>query len=218
LARRKQSRRVAAWIYSVINPVAELLEREVALLEAANLTWRAGTSRCQFIRPIREYVEATQWPNYQDFCVENVELSQGFTRHDENVERIEALAAGAFRALLDSRLFTQLLDQHTQTLYADAALEGQGQSKSEIYRVAAENVVNNVKELPPHYVYAKLWNAISPKLFPWKHGEMDLLLAQEGALAQFSLQLVERLRELRLKLVREHDVPAASVAGLPLER
>jgi hypothetical protein len=70
-APRRQSRRVAAWIYMVINPIIEALQREVSLLEAENLTWRSSSGRCEFIKIIQEYVDSRQWPNLYDYQAEH---------------------------------------------------------------------------------------------------------------------------------------------------
>jgi len=70
MAQRKQSRRVAAWIYVVINPIIDSLQRELSFLNSGNLTWRSRTNQCELIKTIQEYVDPGQWPNYQVFLAE----------------------------------------------------------------------------------------------------------------------------------------------------
>src|SRR5713226_2826837 len=97
---KKQSRRVAAWIYVVINPVVDSLGRELELLNSGNLTWRSYSGRCEVIRTIQEYVDPLQWPNYYDFLSEHAGLKDGFTIHDSRLERLSAVAKETFDWLL----------------------------------------------------------------------------------------------------------------------
>jgi len=97
---KRYSQRVAAWIYTVINPVWEGLQREIELLERGNATWRYYSKRCEFIRPIQEYIESTQWPNYSDFLVEYPEFKDSFGSHDATLEAVNNSADALFGWLL----------------------------------------------------------------------------------------------------------------------
>jgi hypothetical protein len=91
---KKQYRRVAAWIYTVINPVIDSLQREGMLLDLGNLTWRPSSGRCEFIKPIQEYVDVRQWPNYYDYRADHTVFVSAFAGHDT---ALESLNAGAKR-------------------------------------------------------------------------------------------------------------------------
>src|SRR5437016_3870306 len=91
-APKKQYRRVAAWIYTVINPVIESLQRELKLLDSENLTWRWSSGRCEFIRLIQEYVDVKQWPNYSDYQAEYTIFLKNFEEHDADLRSVNVEA------------------------------------------------------------------------------------------------------------------------------
>src|SRR6267378_2400573 len=109
---KKQFRRVAAWIYAVINPIIDSLQRELSFLDSGNLTWRSRTNKCEFIRAIQEYVESTQWPNYQDFLAEHKAsaLIPGFKQHDSNLEKLNTAAREVFLWIINSKQFSDTFD------------------------------------------------------------------------------------------------------------
>ncbi|MGH9432455.1 MAG: hypothetical protein ACRD3T_13020, partial [Terriglobia bacterium] len=57
------SKRVEAWIYTVVNPLIESLRREAFLFEKGNLSWRWYSRRCEYIRPVVEYIDYEHRPN-----------------------------------------------------------------------------------------------------------------------------------------------------------
>jgi len=87
-----------------MNPVIESLQRESNLLGEGNLSWRPYSKRCEYIRPIREYIESSQRPNYEDFVADR--LNRGFRgrfeKHDQLVSKVESAAARFFDSLTDS--------------------------------------------------------------------------------------------------------------------
>src|SRR5208337_1084232 len=98
----RQSRRVAAWMYAVINPVVEGLGHELEFLKKGNLTWRSTTKRCEYIRTVQEYVDSRQWPNYKDFLSdeENVIFLKEFELHDNDLLNINSVTEEAYEDLL----------------------------------------------------------------------------------------------------------------------
>src|SRR2546423_1392772 len=109
---RRQSRRIAAWIYAVINPIIDSLQRDLSFLDSGNLTWRSRTNKCEFIRTIQEYVESTQWPNYMDFLAEHPKsiFISGFLQHDSNLEKVNTAAREVFIWMLSSKIFSDSFD------------------------------------------------------------------------------------------------------------
>src|SRR6266481_6883566 len=95
-----QSRRVAAWIYAVINPIVDSLQREASLLEVENLTWRSSSGRCEIIKLIQEYVDTRQWPNYFDFLADNSPFLKTFQTHDADVKSLNLKAKNTYDWLL----------------------------------------------------------------------------------------------------------------------
>lgn len=68
---KKGSLRVESWVYSVINPLIESFNIEESFLKKKNWTWRYWSRSLEFIYPIKEYLDAHFWPNYEDFLRAN---------------------------------------------------------------------------------------------------------------------------------------------------
>jgi hypothetical protein len=222
---KKQSRRVAAWIYAVINPVISSLERELALLESADLTWRAYTGRCEIVRTIQEYVEPTQWPNYQDFVAEhsNSPLIPKFEQHDSELLKLESAAHLLFERLLSSEQFLVAVQGAADIYESQRATLGPHASAlthslDEVAKLVAEYLINNVRSLPSHYVISAFWNFANKSLFGFRSlPEFQPLIRSENRLKEVSAQLEVALESFRLSLSRDYDVPASPVPGISLE-
>ena len=220
---KRQLRRVAAWIYAVINPVLESLQDELSFLDEGNLTWRANSGRCERIRNIQEYVDTKQWPNYFDFCSEHDAFKSSFHKHDNDLKRVNSEAKSLYDFLLSSPLFSQTLAAHLQS-YEDqrASIGPQApsfiNSRSDIPKAFWEYVINNTRVLPSHYLYSYLWNFKTAELLAYRNDpKFAPLLQAAGVLGQQSAVLKAELEEHRLSLSRQFDVPAAPVAGISFE-
>ncbi len=218
----RQSRRVAAWIYMVINPIIDSLDREVTLLEKGNLTWRSNTNRCEYVRNIQEYVDSRQWPNYKDFLIENDRFSRDFGAHDKKLEKVNSEAENLFKWLLSWDEFSNgvsvSLERYEQHRSAEPAWPSYNLVRKELERVAAENLINNIQSLPGHYAYSFFWNFVaSEQLGLRRHSQFRPLFETQVELKNTSSILKASLEEHRLLLSRKYDVPAAPVPGLPID-
>ena len=224
---KKQSRRVAAWIYVVINPIIDALQRELSLLESGNLTWRARTRRCEMIKNIQEYVDSRQWPNYQDFLAEHPRSAfvSGFKQHDSNVEGLNNVAQILFDRMVSSSWpdFSKEF-QNAVTSYENqrASLGPRAQPLSDmgkdIPEEIAQHVINNVQSLPSHYIISPFWNEVGSNLLSFRNRpEFQPLHQAREKLLQHSTKLKQALESHRLTLSRRYDVPAAPVPGLSFE-
>ena len=101
------SKRVQAWVYAIMNPVIESLRREAFFLNKGNITWQGDTRRCEYIRPIREYFQYSQWPNYEDFLADplNSGFREKFEQHDLKLSAVESSAAEFADGLMHSDAF-----------------------------------------------------------------------------------------------------------------
>lgn len=220
----RQSRRVAAWIYVVINPIVEGLERELEFLKKGNLTWRSATKRCEYIRTIQEYVDSRQWPNYKDFLSENENaiFLKTFELHDNDLVNVNAAAEEAYRVLLSWTPFSEevhrLLESYESRRASEPQLPSFNLVRKELVQVAAENVINFVQSLPHHYTYSSFWNYASRDLLTFRNlPHFSHFLEVQTHLLEISSALRGALEDHRLRLSRKYDVPAAPVPGLPID-
>src|SRR2546427_9279669 len=220
----RQSRRVAAWIYAVINPIVEGLEHELEFLKKGNLTWRSTTKRCEYIRTIQEYVDSRQWPNYKDFLndSENTIFLKTFEPHDKDLANVNSGAAEVYGVLLSWTPFSEEVQRSLESYESRRASEPQLPSfnlvRKELVQVAAENVINFVQSLPQHYTYSSFWNHASRDLLTFRNlPHFSHFLEAQTHLHEISSALKGALEDHRLRLSRKYDVPAAPVPGLPID-
>ena len=223
---QKQSRRVAAWIYAVMNPIINSLEREISFLDSGNLTWRAYSRRCEMIKTIKEYVDSTQWPNYDDFLAEHDKSAfvPAFKHHDSDLEALNNSALALFGRLLSLPDFLSSLDAALANYESQrASLAPQAPSlihtAKDVREEVTQHVINNVQKLPSHYVIASFWNEVGSNLLSFRNRpEFQPLHKVRNGLLEHSAKLKKVLESHRLTLSRRHDVPAAPVPGLSIEK
>jgi hypothetical protein len=222
---KKQVRRVAAWIYAVLNPVIDSLQRELSLLDSGNLTWRPQTGRCEMIRIIQEYVDPTQWPNYQDFLAEHPSspIVPGFNQHDSELAKLNTVAEIVFNQLTSSNEFlaavTEALNRYEiqrESLGPQAPILTH--TRGDVPKMAAEYLINNAQSLPSHYVISAFWNSVGKNLLGFRNlSVFEPLLRSKDRLNGVSTKLKVASESYRLNLSRSYDVPAAPVSGISFE-
>jgi hypothetical protein len=218
-----QSRRVAAWIYAVINPMVDSLQRELSLLEVENLTWRSSSGRCEIIKLIQEYVDPRQWPNYSDFLADNSLFLKTFELHDADVQSLNSQAKKIYDWLLSWDQFSTTVAELLHSYENQRASIGPqapsfSNSRSDLPKVAAENIINNIPTLPSHYLFAPFWNFASKSFLVFRGlPEFQPLHTSRAELTEISSALKAALEDHRLSLSRKFDVPAAPVPGISFE-
>jgi len=223
---KKQVRRVAAWIYAVLNPIINSLERENSLLDSGNLTWRPLTGRCEAIRTIQEYVAPDQWPNYQTFFAEHVNsvFVPRFEQHDSELAKLETVAQMLLNQLLSDREFLAAVRESLDIYESQRASFGPQapalvHTRDDIPRMAAEYLINNVQNLPAHYLVSAFWNSTGRNLLHFRNRtEFEPLQRSNNRLNEVSEKLRAALEGYRLTLSREYDVPAAPVPSISFEQ
>lgn len=225
LPSRRQVRRIAAWIYAVMNPILTSLERELGLMGSGNLTWRALTSRCELIRTIPEYIEATQLPNYQTFVAEhrNSLFMSGFKQHDTRVLGLDTTAHLMFKDLLSNSEFLAAVNDllgayENKKESLGPSAPALTHTRGKIPEMAAEYLINNVQTLPDHYLISAFWNSTGRNLLAFRtRPEFGSLHRSIERLSGVSEKLRVVLEDYRLELSRAYDVPAAPVTGISFE-
>lgn len=217
-----KSPRVQAWIYEVINPILEdALPIELAFLERGNLTWRFSLQKCEFVHSIKLYLNPSMWPNYEDFCAKQKRMATEFKKHDETLGVLSDKAKEQFELLRNSLGFKkyveELLNNWIQSK-APASYPGGAYPNERFYLLMAENVVNNIQELPSHYADSEFWARSGKDIRLCASQELPLAGASRKSaepryghqdLIELDLSLTRQLRELRTKLCDKYDLPAA---------
>jgi hypothetical protein len=202
-----------------MNPVIDSLQREIMLVDTGNLTWRSSSGRCEFIKPIQEYVDVRQWPNYYDYQAENSFFLKKFEEHDVNLGALSVEAKAIYDWLLSWNEFSSAVEGRLGAYENQRPALGPQfpsfvNSRADLPKVAAENVINNNRSLPSHYVFAPFWNFASRDLLLYRnHAMFERLHSLRTSLSQISSALKRGLEDHRLSLSREFDVPAAPVPG-----
>jgi hypothetical protein len=218
-----QSNRVKAWVYTIINPLIDALRREQLLLEKANLSWRFYSRRCEYIRPIPEYVEASQLPNYEDFLADDLNSSfpAEVERHDRLVVEAEAKAAGFFDGLMRSDLFQrqvqESLAEYQAGLSSNLQYPDLESMSKDLPKYVAEYLINRSEVLPSHYTVHKFWEGYrlrfersADEYEPYQQRETyrELKSVCNDLLAQ-SRKLLNVTEKQRQFLCRKYDIPYA---------
>jgi hypothetical protein len=214
---KKHSQRVAAWIYTVINPIVEGLQRELELLDSGNLSWRFYSQRCEFIRPLSEYVDGNQEPNYTDFLAENTKYRQRFQSHDGTLTAVNNSASALFGALISNPQFVAIVESssvaYEQARQGDPLAPDLSNMQGDNVKYAAEYLINNYRALPSHYSMAKFWSIASDAMHSFRASSGLFGQVQENAriLKHESEELVPDLESLRRDFSRRFDLPAAPI-------
>jgi hypothetical protein len=208
---------------SVVNPAMDALRREAIQLGKGNISWRYFSKRCEYIRPIRQYIEGAYRPNYDDFLAENPQFKRKFEEHDLAVSKIED-AAGKFAAdLLHNEKFKFEVDRAlknyaSESTYARSPSEPSPPSLEDTHglpETIAEYVINNVESLPRHYLTYDFWERFrGPFLRDFNARDASKADALPRAVQQLegiSGRLARDLDRHRLNLCRKHDMAPVPV-------
>jgi hypothetical protein len=221
----QHSKRVEAWVYAVLNPLIENLGREIFLLNKGDLTWRFRSRKCEYIHPICEYIDISQWPNYEDFIADplNPGFREKFEGHDRALADVEASASRFSDGLIHSDLFLKQIEDsvaeyesiaRTNPLYRYMEL-----MREDLPRAVAEFLVNRVVVLPHHYIAHKFWEEyrdkfdVSAQEFePYGQRQSFRALVQARAVLNNAAEkLLDYLNAHRQLLCRTYDIPAAPI-------
>lgn len=222
---QQHSRRVESWVYTVLNPLIEALRREGVLLKKGNLTWRWYSRKCEYLRPIIEYVEDSHRPIYEDFVADNLskEFNADFENHDKLLAQVEARASRFFDGLMQSGMFSEqvsrALTEYEASVDATLKYPNLEGMKGDLSKYIAEYLINRTEVLPPHYIAHQFWNEFGRKFERSEdeyvdyeqRGSFCALKASSSALEDNSGKLGTGLEAHRLLLCGTYDIPAAPI-------
>lgn len=217
------SKRVEAWVYSVLNPLIEAFRREQLLLERGDLSWRAYSGSCEYIRTAEEYLDPAQVPNLEDFLADplNLGFASDFSQHDDAVRRLESAAEEFYSRLMASDLFLKQVRDLLKESGAEPSRIARPSSttitEEDLAKYVAEYLINNTKDLPAHYVTHGFW-AQNRESFLRMVNEFEAYQERKSFqtlqhaakdLKAVSGSLLRRLEEHRRYLCISFDIPAA---------
>src|SRR5579862_1427101 len=177
----RSSRRVEAWIYTIINPLIDVTRSEAHLLERRNLSWRHYSRRAEYIRRICEYIEPHNAPNLEDFLADNEKFTQKFDRHDKTLQVAEQNAATFFDTVTSAPIFIKEVNEAVQQ-YELMRATSQAHSPSadslgpNLANYVAEYLVNDMDTLPSTYTTHRFWQLFGQRFQAYKERESFLSL------------------------------------------
>jgi hypothetical protein len=205
--------RAKAWIYAVINPLLEGLRTHAYFLKGKNWTFRGDTQDLEFIRPLEAYVERFTFPNFEDFVASNPTIGREIAKHDELRKNLLERCRAAFKHLFELESFQKkaasCLSLYREAEQTSSYRTGEREEQS-FRRLAAELVVNNIRELPVHYLDSGFWHKFASEFLVLRSGKVFGQVDQAGVeLQRHDQRLSAALIKLRSDLAEKYDVPHA---------
>lgn len=195
--------RVEAWIYGVINPLAEALEREHMLCLGHVPTYRWRTLNLERILPFRGYLSRGAILILEDLASHDRGFVKLEKRHDALVELVRSSAQRVFGAAVNDPEFRSVVEKHFAKIF---------DGSDSMYSDVAEDLVNDNSERinARAGTYEDIWNQRLPDLkkLRQRFHYSDLNAALQK-LRVDSERMLRELVELRTSLVQEFDVPPA---------
>jgi hypothetical protein len=218
-----RSNRVQAWVYAILNPLIESFRRELQLLQLGNLSWRFYSRKCEYIRPVLEYIDGDQLPNFEDFLADRLNEGFGsyFDAHDSNLSVLESSAATFFDGLMHSNLFLKevqkAFDEYKARAEGKPLYPAAEPIERDLPKYVAEYLINRTELLPSHYLTHKFWEEFrsrfelsAAEFEPYRQRESFQRLNQSvHTLNNVSRELLARLEQHRYTLCSTYDIPAA---------
>jgi len=220
---------VHAWFDTVLNPLLHALMIEQECLEKKDWTWRFIPGGLEAIRPIHAHVHVGARDNLEQFLELHPSVNIFVRDHDKKVE-ILSDKCGQLQIRLEKS--TELRRIYERAV-SPGALSDIGATLQEIFgayppqdhiALLAQYIVNNTPELPPyHLTTARLWNKHQNEFLGVLHHRSIVLhavgTAKAGETLLKSVAVLYRvLKDTRLRLSLEHDVPYAAASLLLTER
>ncbi len=214
---QRGSPRVAAWVHEVINALLQALPIEMSFLERGNATWRFYNGRPEYLRPIEGYLTPQARFILRDFRQANPDAGKLLTRHNELIEKLVTAATDAHEALMKREDFVNRVRDRLATFMEAEPKPDHPRGaipETDFPKLAAERVVNAVKELPSHHTDAKFWDHYGAEFLGFARGpEFERVHAACDALLEHDRKLYEWLGKKSFQLCEEYDVPAAPFPG-----
>ena len=204
---RQGSRRVEAWVYTVINPLIEALKIEKSFLQEKNWTWGYETKDLDFILPLERYIDSASLPNLEDFLKAYPSIGQEWKKHEDIRRALSENCLIAFNHLIVLKAFKEKVESSCSIF---GEYPGGAVPEKDFDKLIAKYVVNQIKDLPGHYTTSTFWARFGHEFFEFRTGkELEKLDLSGKQLEEHDDHLLTKLKDLRSTLCEEHDVPPA---------
>jgi hypothetical protein len=218
---------VRAWFDTVLNPVLQALTVEQERLERKDWTWRFIPGGLEAIRPVRAHLDISARDNLEQFLQLHSAVNLWTRKHDVQVALLSDKCEQLQHRLEQSPELLRIYERAT----SPEALSDMGASLREIFgayppqdhlALLAQYIVNDTGDLLEYHTTARLWNKHREEfLAVLRHRSVRLhavATAKAGENLLRSVGLLFRvLKETRLKLSLEYDVPYVTAPGWHIE-
>lgn len=202
--RKPGPRRVEAWIYGVINPLEEALERESLDGRRRDPGYRWRTDSLENLLALRGYLSRAASVIMDELVSFHPSLVELEKKHDELLGRIKAAATTTFEALCESSEFQAFVTSR----FAEVC------EPKTMLQMVAEDVVNDEA--------ASVDSVEGSYRHVWKESRKELMKLREQSnylplrsalrdLEEESERMRGQLLALRSQLSEEFDIPPASL-------
>ena len=204
LTKKPGPRRVEAWIYGVINPLEEALERESLDGRRRDPGYRWRTDSLENLLALRSYLSRSAVVIMDELLSFHPALVELEKKHDALLGRIKQAATATFDSLCENPEFQALVkSRFAQVCEPETMLQ-----------MVAEDVVND-EAASVDFVeasYRHVWKETRQELMQLR--EQSNYLPLRSALRELeeeSDQMRSQLLALRAQLSEEFDIPPASL-------
>ncbi|GEM_PF-6849017 len=217
--RKPKQEQVKAWLYMVIEPLIDGLTREVYFLSHNDPSWRFRARRCEFIRPVREYIDAQQEPTLQQFLRFNKNEKKLATSHDTKLTDLENAAEDVYNQLIQ---LPELVTLARNIDTVDPNWRG-AYGRENTHNLLAEYAINwaTYQDIPSHYLTAEVWKKHGQETLAFrKHTtvkkQFDHLITVLKDLNQITIEFKGSLAIVRDNLADNFDLPPVPISNNPI--
>lgn len=207
--KRKPTREQArSWLATVFNPMRRALDVEADFVGRRNWSFRADSQDFEYLWPSAMMVAAPHRANAEQVFRYYPSLRQRTASHDAALTKLRDACRATFQTLIQSPAFQNLPMPNEQHL--EPALE---RALPDARKYFAEYVINGLRDVPSHYVFADFWRA---------HGRQYLDLRTNPSLVSFFSTVETAGRTLQQNVdglgrdVKKLQELLADKAGLPV--
>lgn len=213
---------VRAWFDTVLNPLLPALSLEERCLLTKDWTWRFIPGGLEAIRPVHSHLDIDARDNLEQFLGLHRNVAFVTQLHDKNVEGLSDNCAQLQRRLELSPALLKIFQRRTtpNALSDIGSLQqifGAYPSEHQIALIG-QYIVNNTGDLPEYHSTARFWNKHKDEFLAVLRHRSVLIHAKRTEKAGENLLksvriLIRVLKETRLTLSLEYDVPYVTVRG-----